>query len=76
FETRDEGMSWNPLTKGLPQSDAYLTVLRQAFCNDGGSPLGLSFGDKSGTVYASIDAGASWNVAAEHLPSIVSVRAS
>ncbi|MGH2726615.1 MAG: WD40/YVTN/BNR-like repeat-containing protein [Actinomycetota bacterium] len=76
FETRDDGTSWNPLTKGLPHSDAYLTVLRQAFCNDGGTPLGLYFGDKSGTVYASIDAGASWDVAAEHLPSIVSVRAS
>ncbi len=76
FETADEGRSWSPRTEGLPQHDAYLTILRQAFCHDDGSPLGLYFGDKSGTVYASADAGATWTVAAEHLPSIVSVRAS
>ena len=76
YETRTAGKSWKPKTKGLPQSDAYLTILRQAFCNDGGDPLGLYFGDKSGTVYASANAGASWKVAAENLPSIVSVRAS
>ena len=76
FETRDEGATWTARTEGLPQRDAYLTILRQAFCNDGRDPLGLYFGDKSGTVYGSADAGATWTTVAENLPTIVSVRAS
>ena len=76
YETRDHGSTWTAKTKGLPQSDAYLTILRQAFGHDGGDPLGLYFGDKSGTVYGSADGGETWTAAAEHLPSIVSVRVS
>ena len=53
-----------------------MTILRQAFCSDGRDPLGLYFGDKSGTVYGSADAGATWTAVAERLPTIVSVRAS
>ena len=76
FETRDEGTTWIARADGLPQSDTYLTILRQAFAHDGREPLGLYFGDKSGTVYGSADAGATWTTVAERLPSIVSVRAS
>jgi hypothetical protein len=32
--------SWRPLADGLPQSQAYVTVLRQAFCTDREKPLG------------------------------------
>ena len=76
YETRDEGASWAALTKGLPQRNAYLTVLRQAFCGDGGSPLGLYFGAKSGEVFGSNDSGQTWSVVAEHLAPVLSVRAS
>jgi hypothetical protein len=48
YETRDRGGSWRALQEGLPQSQAYLTVLRQAFCTDGATPLGLYFGAQSG----------------------------
>ena len=75
YETRDRGVSWKALSNGLPQSDAYLTVLRQAFCADGLSPLGLYFGAESGDLYASGDGGASWTALADHLPPILSVRA-
>ena len=34
--------------KACRRSQAYLTVLRQAFCSDGGNPLGLYFGAQSG----------------------------
>lgn len=74
FETRDGGRRWHPLTRGLPQQDAYHTVLRQAFCQDGRDPLGLYFGAESGEVFASGDGGENWVTAAEHLPPVLSVR--
>jgi len=74
YETRDRGSSWQPQTSGLPQQDAYLTVLRQGFCHDGRDPLGLYFGTESGAVFGSADGGATWSVIAENLPPITSVR--
>jgi len=74
YETRDRGASWRPLASGLPQEGAWLTVLRQAFCDDGRDPLGLYFGAKSGEVFATADGGATWATAAERLPAISSVR--
>jgi photosystem II stability/assembly factor-like uncharacterized protein len=76
YETRDRGASWQPLTNGLPQEGAWLTVLRQAFAQDGADPLGLYFGAESGDLYASADGGATWYAAAQGLPPILSVRAS
>jgi photosystem II stability/assembly factor-like uncharacterized protein len=75
YRTGDGGASWSPAAAGLPQQDAWLTVLRQAFCHDGRSPLGLYFGATSGEVFASADAGASWRTAARRLPPVLSVRA-
>jgi photosystem II stability/assembly factor-like uncharacterized protein len=74
YETRDRGHSWQALANGLPQQDAYLTILRQAFCTDGRDPLGLFFGATSGDVFGSADGGASWFAAARHLPPVLSVR--
>ena len=74
YETRDRGRHWLALTEGLPQENAYLTVLRQAFCQDGRSPLGLYFGTKSGEVFGSADGGASWSTLMDRLPSIVAVQ--
>ncbi|HEX6203087.1 MAG TPA: exo-alpha-sialidase, partial [Thermoanaerobaculia bacterium] len=73
YETRDGGASWQARGQGLPQRDAYLTVLRQAFAADGRDPLGLYFGAESGDVFASPDAGATWVTAAERLPPVTSV---
>ena len=74
FETRDRGETWVALTDGLPQDNAYLTILRQAFGHDGGDPLGLYFGAESGEVFGSGDGGATWGIVAEHLPPVTSVR--
>jgi molybdopterin converting factor small subunit/photosystem II stability/assembly factor-like uncharacterized protein len=76
FETRDRGGTWFPLEDGLPQENAYLTILRQAFGHDGESPLGLYFGAESGEVFGSADGGASWTTVIGHLPPVVSVRCS
>jgi photosystem II stability/assembly factor-like uncharacterized protein len=77
YETRDGGTSWAPRGDGLPQGDAYLTILRQAFDSRGqGEQLELYFGATSGEVFASGDAGASWSSAALRLPPVYSVSAS
>ena len=76
YETRDAGASWTARGDGLPQEDAYLTVLRQAFAGTGaGDELQLYFGATSGEVFGSADAGATWFSVARHLPPVYSVRA-
>jgi photosystem II stability/assembly factor-like uncharacterized protein len=75
YETRDAGASWTERGDGLPQENAYLTILRQAFARDGSGPsMGLYFGATSGDVFGSTDAGASWFTAATKLPPVHSVR--
>jgi photosystem II stability/assembly factor-like uncharacterized protein len=75
WETRDAGASWTARGEGLPDRDAYLTVLREAFDSAGaGGGLELYFGATSGVVFGSGDAGASWAPVAEHLPPVYSVR--
>jgi hypothetical protein len=75
FGTRDAGETWTSLSDGLPQEDAYLTILRQAFDHGGeGSGMGLYFGATSGDVFGSGDAGASWFTVRERLAPVNSVR--
>ena len=76
YETRDAGASWSPRGEGLPQQDAYLTVLREAFDRAGeDQAFELYFGATSGDVFCSSDAGASWSTAATRLPPVYSVSA-
>ncbi len=76
YETRDGGASWTARGDGLPQHDAYLTILRQAFDQTGEGPgLELYFGATSGELFGSGDAGTSWFTAATRLPPIYSVSA-
>ncbi len=75
WRTTDGGDSWEPLTAGLPQQAAHLTVLRDGFTTDGLGPAGLYFGTRTGQVYASVDDGDSWRLLADHLPPVMSVRA-
>jgi photosystem II stability/assembly factor-like uncharacterized protein len=75
YRTSDAGATWEALTCGLPQKDAYLTVLRDAFTSDQHDPAGLYFGTRSGELYASCDDGQTWETLAEHLPPVLMVRA-
>lgn len=75
FETRDAGATWTARADGLPATDTYLTILRQAFGRAGeGDGTSLFFGATSGEVFGSLDSGASWFRAAEHLAPVTSVR--
>ncbi|MCH7979234.1 MAG: hypothetical protein IH935_09690 [Acidobacteria bacterium] len=71
--SRDAGRSWKLLTRGLPQENAYMTVLREAMAADGFSPAGVYVGTETGQLFYSRDAGERWQTLAEHLPSIYSV---
>ena len=73
FETRDAGLTWAAHADGLPQG-AFLTVLRQAFCQDGRDPLGLYLGATSGDVFGSADGGRTWAEVASGIAPVLSVR--
>ena len=75
YGTRDAGETWTALAAGLPQENAYLTILRQAFGAEGEGPeLGLYFGATSGDVFGSGDGGANWFSVHERLAPVNSVR--
>jgi photosystem II stability/assembly factor-like uncharacterized protein len=75
YRTSDGGQSWAALSCGLPQRDAYITVLRDAFSADSLDPAGLYFGTRGGEVYGSRNDGDDWELLADHLPPVLSVRA-
>lgn len=73
YRTRDGGASWEGLTEGLPQRNAYETVLRDALATL--APGQVFFGTRSGKVYASRDDGTTWGLVCEGLPPVVCVKA-
>jgi hypothetical protein len=75
WRTRDAGETWMPLGNGLPQQDAYFSVLRDAFFADSLDPMGLYFGTRNGQLFASSDEGESWRSIAEWLPAVLCVKA-
>ncbi len=75
YRSRTGGGEWEPLTRGLPQRDCYVNVLRGAFSVDRLDACGLYFGTTGGQVYASADAGESWTAIARDLPAVLSVEA-
>jgi photosystem II stability/assembly factor-like uncharacterized protein len=74
YRSRTGGDEWEPLTKGLPQSDCYVNVLRDAMAVDDLDPCGLYFGTTGGQVYASADSGNSWSPIVRDLPAVLSVE--
>ncbi|MGH7724552.1 MAG: WD40/YVTN/BNR-like repeat-containing protein [Candidatus Eiseniibacteriota bacterium] len=74
YRSRNAGKSWEPLSRGLPQKEAYETVLRDGMEADELNPAGLYFGTRSGKLFGSRDGGASWTQMAEGLPPVVCVK--
>ncbi len=74
FRSKTGGNEWQPLTKGLPQKDCYVNVLREAMDVDALDTCGIYFGTTGGQVYASTDAGETWNAIVRDLPPVVSVE--
>ncbi len=75
YRSRNAGLDWQPLTRGLPQKNAYVTILREAIDTDALDPCGVYFGTSSGHLFASRDGGDSWELVAGFLPRILSVQA-
>ncbi|HET7570646.1 MAG TPA: hypothetical protein VFK96_08705 [Gammaproteobacteria bacterium] len=75
YRSRDGGRSWVALTAGLPQDDAYVTILRDGLDSDGLKPAGFYFGTSSGHLFASTDGGDHWRLLRGFLPGILAVTA-
>jgi len=74
YRSRTGGNEWEALTKGLPQKDCYVNVLRDAMAVDQLDDCGIYFGTTGGQVYASPDAGETWNAIVHDLPAVLSVE--
>jgi photosystem II stability/assembly factor-like uncharacterized protein len=75
YRSRTGGNEWEELTRGLPQRDCYVNVLRDAMTVDSLDSCGVYFGTTGGQVYASTNAGDSWNPIVRDLPAVLSVEA-
>lgn len=74
YRSRTGGNEWEALTKGLPQRNCYVNVLRDAMSVDSLESCGVYFGTTGGQVYASTDAGDSWKPIVRDLPAVLSVE--
>ena len=71
--SRDGGKSFETLREGLPQQDCFELVYRHSLvvADDGQS---LLMGSTTGGLWASADAGDSWQAVSQHLPPIHALR--
>ena len=74
WRSRTGGNDWEPLTRGLPQKNCYVNVLRDAMAVDTLDSCGVYFGTTGGQVYASADAGDSWQAIVHDLPAVLSIE--
>jgi photosystem II stability/assembly factor-like uncharacterized protein len=74
YRSRTGGNDWEALTKGLPQENCYVNVLRDAMAVDTLDQCGIYFGTSGGQVYCSADAGDSWSPIVRDLPGVLSVE--
>ena len=74
YRSRSGGDEWEPLTKGLPQKDCYVNVLRDAMAVDSLDECGIYFGTTGGQVYCSPDGGDTWQAITHDLPAVLSVE--
>jgi photosystem II stability/assembly factor-like uncharacterized protein len=74
YRSKTGGDDWEALTKGLPQENCYVNILRDAMDVDSMDPSGIYFGTSGGQVYASADGGDTWNAIVHDLPAVLSVE--
>jgi hypothetical protein len=74
YVTRNSGRTWQRLDEGLPQTQGWFTVKRQAMAGDTRDPVGLYFGTTGGEVWASRNEGAKWTCIARYLPHIYAIE--
>ncbi len=74
YRSRTGGNGWEALTKGLPQRNCFVNVLREAMAVDAMDECGIYFGTTGGQVYVSADGGDSWKAVVRDLPAVLSVE--
>ena len=74
YRSKTGGNDWEELTKGLPQANCFVNVLRDAMAVDSLDKCGVYFGTTGGQVYCSADAGDSWAPIVRDLPAVYSVE--
>jgi len=74
YRSKSGGNEWEPLSKGLPQKDCYVNILRDAMAVDKLDDCGIYFGTTGGQVYCSPNAGDSWLPIVHDLPAVLSVE--
>ncbi len=74
YRSKTGGNDWEALTKGLPQENCYVNVLRDAMAVDQLDSCGIYFGTTGGQVYMSPDSGDNWSPIVRDLPAVVSVE--
>jgi photosystem II stability/assembly factor-like uncharacterized protein len=74
YRSRSGGTEWEPLTRGLPQENCYVNVLRDAMAVDNLDSCGIYFGTTGGQVYGSADSGDTWQAIVRDLPAVLSVE--
>jgi photosystem II stability/assembly factor-like uncharacterized protein len=74
YRSRTGGNEWEPLSKGLPQENCFVDVLREAMAVDSLDSCGIYFGTTGGQVYVSPDGGDNWSAIVHDLPAVLSVE--
>jgi photosystem II stability/assembly factor-like uncharacterized protein len=74
YRSKVGGHEWEALTRGLPQQDCYVNILRDAMAVDQLDPCGVYFGTTGGQVYGSANGGDSWTPIVRDLPAVLSVE--
>jgi len=74
YSTKNGGKTWQRLDAGLPKTQAWWTVKRQAMTADAHDPVGLYFGTTSGELWMSANEGRKWTCIARHLPEIYAIE--
>lgn len=74
YRSKAGGNDWEPLTRGLPQENCYVNILRDAMCVDALDDCGVYFGTTGGQVYCSANSGDTWEPIVRDLPAVLSVE--
>ena len=74
YRSKTGGGVWEPLTKGLPQKNCFVNVLRDAMAVDQLDKSGIYFGTTGGQIYCSANGGNSWGAIVHDLPAVYSVE--
>jgi photosystem II stability/assembly factor-like uncharacterized protein len=74
YRSRTGGNEWEALTKGLPQANCYVDILRDSMAVDQLDKCGVYFGTTGGQVYCSPDGGDNWQAIVHDLPAVLSVE--